>query len=252
MSSAIKIKKYLEVEKNKITAKTPARITLNLDEYRDFNENYGEEIGIADIENVLEVPGFFTIEFPDEGDSIDFFLPYNIYINKTDQFEQTKEQIIINFKKDEMIFYANFKEEETNIRILKSLFENGVKYLGDKPDKLITAIWQQMLPNTNVPIWHIEVIVSQLYGTYDSKTKEILPLRLLDVPYSKKYILNLKQSAHMMNQTLPIMYGYSRDALRTMVTKKVRGKNSFFENIVSGNYDELTKDYAEKKKEEKK
>jgi len=247
----MKIKKYLNVEKHKVYAKTAARVVLKLEEYKDINENYGEEIGIAEIENVLEIPGFFTIEFPDEGDSIDFFFPYNVYLQKTSSYEKTKDEIIISFKKEDLIFYANTREDETDIRILKSLFENGVKYLGDKPDKLLSAIWQQMLPNSNVPFWHLEVIVSQLYGTYDPKTKEILPLRLLDIPYSKKYILNLKQSVHDMNQTLPIMYGYSKDALRSMVQKKKRGENSFFENIVSGNYDEMTKEHKDKKEDEK-
>jgi hypothetical protein len=46
------------------------------------------------------------------------------------------------------------------------------------------------------------------------------------------------------------MYGYSKDAMRSMVSKKKRGTNSFFENIVSGDYDELTKEY--KKPEQKK
>ena len=244
-----KIKKYLNVEKNKIFTKVPARIVLNVNEYKDFNEVYGEEVGIAEIENVLELPGFFTLEFPEEGDSIDFFFPYNIYLNIANGYDKSKEEIIINFDKDEMILYANFRTEETDIRILKSLFENGVKYLGDKPDKLLIAIWQQLLPNSNVPWWHLEVLVSQLYGTYDKKTKEILPLRLTNLPYSKKYILNLKQSAHMMNTTLPVMYGYTKDALRTMVSKKKRGTNSFFENIMAGNYDEMTKDALEARKQ---
>lgn len=247
-----KINQYLDVQPNIVTAKTKTTIRLDLDEYKDINENYGEEIGISEIENVLEIPGFFTMEFPEEGDSISLFLTYNIYLNKNDTFEKTPDEIILTYQPGEMIFYANVKEEETNIRILKSLFENGVKYLGNKPDKLLTAIWQQMLSNSNVPWWHLEVIVSQLYGTYDPKTKEIVPLRLLDVPYSKKYIMNMHQSAHKMNQTLPVMYGYTNDAIRSMVSKKTRGKNSFFENIVAGDYDEMTKEYREAKKTKEK
>jgi hypothetical protein len=237
-----KIKKYLEVTPHKIYTKIPARIVLNLEDYKEMNENYGEEVGVAEIENVYEIPGFFTLEFPDEGDSIDFFFPYLIYLHKTDKVQESKEKIIIDFKPEDLLFYANFKEDETNIYILKSLFENGAKYLGDKPDKLITAIWDQLMP-ANTPWHHLEILVSQLYGTYDKSSKEIVPLRLTGLPYSKKYILKLKDSAHDLNQTLPIMYGYSKDALRSMVSKKKRGENSFFENIVSGDYDELTKEY---------
>jgi len=247
--SKTKIRKYLDVEKNKVKTKIPARVVLDLNDYKDITESYGEEVGINEIDNVYELPGFFTIEFPEEGDSIDFFLPYTIFMQKTAKIQQNKDQLIIDFKPGEMIFYANFKQDETNIYILKSLFANGVKYLGDKPDKLITAIWDQMMPS-NTPWHHLELIVSQLYGTYDSKTKEILPLRLTSHNYSKKYIMNLNKSAHDMTQTMPIMYGYSKDALRSMIQKKKRGKNSFFENIVSGNYDEMTKDHSEKLKED--
>ena len=244
-----KIKKYLKVEQHKVYTAPgiKARIVLHLDDYKELTENYGEEVGIAEIENVLEIPGFFTLEFPEEGDSIDFFFPYNIYLNRTDATQKDKETIIIEFKPEELIWYANFKEEETNIYILRSLYANGVKYLGDKPDKLVAAIWDQLMPD-NIPWHHLELIVSQLYGTYDPKTKEIVPLRVTGLPYSKKYIMNLKESAHNLNQTLPIMYGYSKDALRSMVSKKKRGENSFFENIVSGNYDEMTKEYKEQKK----
>ena len=62
----------------------------------------------------------------------------------------------------------------------------------------------------------------------------------------------MKDSAHKMNQTLPIMYGYSKDALRTMVTKKKRGTNSFFEDIVSGDYDKITEEQRKEKEEAKK
>jgi hypothetical protein len=237
-----KIKKYLNVEKHKIYTKIPARIILDLEDYKELNENYGEEVGIAEIENIYEIPGFFTLEFPEEGDSIDFFFPYLIYLHKTDKIQESKDKIIIDFKADDLIFYANYKEDETNIYILKSLFENGVKYLGDKPDKLVSAIWQQLMP-ANTPWHHLEILVSQLYGTYDKTSKEFVPLRLTSHTYSKKYIMNLKESAHNLNQSLPFQYGYSKDALRTMVSKKKRGKNSFFENIISGDYDELTKEY---------
>jgi len=235
-----KIKEYLDVNQAKVFSKTSARIVLQLDEYENITANYGEEVGISEIDDVLEIPGFFTIEFPDVGDSIDFFFPYNIYLHKTNDYTKDREKIQINFKKDELIFYANIKEGNTNIKVLKSLFENGVKYLGNKPDKLISAMWQQLLSTANVPWWHLEVIVSQLYGNYDKESKSILPLRLLNLPYSKKYIMNLKESAHDMNPTLPILYGYSKDAVRTMISKKRRGENSFFENIVSGNYDKMT------------
>ena len=43
-------------------------------------------------------------------------------------------------------------------------------------------------------------------------------------------------------QTMPILYGYSKDAIRTMTQTKKRGKNSFFENVVAGDYDAMQED----------
>ena len=250
MSAKMKIKKYLNLTKNTASAKYKARILLDLEEYKEINELYGEDVGIHELDDVFALPGFFTLEFPEEGDSIDFFLPYTVYINKTESVKKTKDHLIINFEPDQIIFYANFKEEETNIRVLKSLFENGVKYLGDTPDKLISAIWQQLMP-ANTPWFHLELIVSQLYGTYDRTTKTIRPLRLTGLPYNKKYIMNLKESAHKLNPTMPILYGYSKDALRSMIETKKRTKNSFFENVVSGDYDEITKEQKQAREDRK-
>ncbi len=245
--SKIKLKKYLDTQRHHVYAKTETKIKLDLTEYRDIDSDYGEDVGIEDIETVYKIPGFFTLEFPKENDSLDFFFPYSVYLNKADvQIENTK-MIEIDFQPGELIFYANYKDSDTNIRVLKSLFENGAKYLGNKPDKLLTAIWQQMLSSQNVPWHHLEIIISQLYGVYDKRAKEYIPLRLTNEVYSKKYIMNIKESAHNLNPLLGFSYGYSKDALRTAVSKKKKQKNSFYEDIISGKFIEEKKEEKEKK-----
>jgi hypothetical protein len=237
--SKTKIRKYLKVEKNHVYTKIPARIVLDLTEYKDLNEQYAEKLGIEEIDNVFKVPGFFILEFPEENDSIDFFFPYTIYLNKTSDTNITKNRVEINFTDGDMIMYGNFKDSDTDISILSSLFQNGAKYLGSKPDKLLQALWQQLLPSANVPVQHLEVIVSQLYAVYDKSKKRIVPLRLTNEAYDKKYIMNIKQSAHNLNSALGFTYGHSKEALRASVSKKKRKKNSFFEDIMGANYDAL-------------
>jgi len=186
--SKAKIKKYLEVNKTHVYTKENCFIQFNLEDYSSITLLYGEDVGIYDVDNVFQTPGFFSIEFEEHLEKIDFFFPYDVYIHKTDQVEQNSKFIRINFKKGDLVFYANFKNNDSDIIGLKKLFDNGVKYLGDYPDKLITAIWQNISQNSKIPIHHIEVIISQLYGTYDKKSKEYKPLRLTELPYSKKYI----------------------------------------------------------------
>ncbi len=237
--SKAKIRKYLTTEKSKIFAKAPARIVLDLSEYKNIEESYGEKLGLEDIDNVIKVPGFFTIEFPDDNDKIDFFFPYDIYINKTRDIEEDKDSIAINFGEGELIVYGNYKNTDANIAILSSMFQNGAKYLGNKPDMLISSLWQQLIKINNVSIHHLEIIVSQLYGTYDKSRKMVVPLRLTSHAYNKKYILNLKESAQELNNILGFMYGYSKDSLRTSVSKKKRKENSFFEDVAGSHYDKL-------------
>ncbi len=243
-----KIKKYLTVEKSQILSKVPASITLDLSEYKNIDEEYGEKLGLEDIDNVIKVPGFFTIEFPDDNDKIDFFFPYDIYLNKSEDTELDKDQIKINFKPEELIVYGNFKNTDANISILSSMFQNGAKYLGNKPDMLISSLWQQLKKINNVSIHHIEILVSQLYGTYDKSRKQTVPLRLTGLKYDKKYILNLKQSSHELNNVLGFMYGHSNDSLRTSVSKKKSKENSFFEDVAGSHYDKMV-DWSKKGRE---
>ncbi len=233
------LRKYLDIQANKVFTNVPARIVMDLSEYKNIEEDYAEKVGVEEIDNVYKVPGFFTVEFPEENDQIDFFFPYEIYLNKTENTTINKDILEINFNKEDMLFYGNFKNTDANISMLSSMFQNGAKYLGNKPDKLISALWQQLEMVSNVSIHHLEILVSQLYGDYDKNHKRVVPLRLTGKTYSKKYILNLKESAHNLNNALGFTYGYSKDSLRTSISKKKRGENSFFEDIMGSNYDSL-------------
>ncbi len=237
--SKAKINKYLRVEGSKVYAKVPCRISLDLTEYKEIDEDYGEKVGIEEVDSVFKIPGFFAIEFPEENDTLDFFFPYMIYLIKTENTTFNKDKLEIEFEEGDLVFYGAFKETAANISLLSSMFQNGSKYLGNNPDKLISSLWQQLVMVSNVHIHHIEILVSQLYADYDKNRKMIVPLRLTGKEYSKKYILNLKDSAHNLNNALGFMYGYSKDALRTSVSQKKKGKNNFYEDVAASNYDAM-------------
>lgn len=241
-STKQKLKKYFEIKESEVKALVNCKITLDLTEYKNINENYGDSVGIEETEAVFKVPGFFKIEIPSENDVIDFFFPYSVFLNKSESSEVSSKKIEIYYEEGDIIFYAKYKESNTDVRVLDSLFENGAKYLANKPDKLITSIWQQLLPSSVVPLHHLELIVSQLYGSYDEKAGYYKPLRLTEHPYSKDFVLNTKQASHMMSNTMGFLYGHSNDALRTSVARRKNQDNSFFENIISGDYDKLVED----------
>ena len=99
-----KFNKYLYIQDNIVYTKVPARIFLDLNEYKNINEDvelaFNEDqlnAGIEEIGNVYEIPGFFTLEFPEENDSIQFYFPYNIFIFQTENSEVTSKSIEINY-----------------------------------------------------------------------------------------------------------------------------------------------------------
>lgn len=242
MTSKAKINKYLEINDSEVSTKMACIVELDLSEYRSISEDYGEDIGIEETESVFKIPGFFKIQFPEINDSIDFFFPYSIYLNKTEACEVNSKKIMVMYEPGESIFYAKYKEAETDIKVLNSLFENGAKYLASKPDKLVTSIWQQMLPSSIVPFHHIELMVSQLYGKYNDRTGQYEPLRVTGEMYSKEHIMNTKQAVHSMYNSLGFLYGHSNDALRMAISKRKGKDNSFFEDVIGGNYDKLIED----------
>jgi hypothetical protein len=234
-----KFDKYLYIENNVVYAKEKCEIYLDLSEYKEINEEFdlGEnDIGINEVNTGLyEIPGYFNIEFKDSVDLIKFFFPYNVFIFEGSDPEITSKYMKFIYEPDEKVFTAKFKKEETNIKILDKLFENGIKYLSNDMGLLIYNIWKQVLPTMNVPWHHFEVIVSQLYGKQENGIWK--PVRLIkDQEYSEQTVLNTKKSAHYFGTTTGFLYGYSNDALLHSITteKDPNKEETFMEKLIRG------------------
>ena len=241
-----KFNKYLYIKDNIVYTKVPAKIYLDLTEYKNIsediettfnNENYNA--GIEEVGNTYEIPGFFILQFPEDNDSIQFYFPYNIFIFQTDNSDVTSKYIEINYEAESPVFYAKFKKEATDIKILDKLFENGVKYLSDNIPFLVLNIWKQFKPTMNLPLHNIEVILSQLFA--QKINGKWVPTRLTpDQRYCKDCAINTKQSAHYFNKTLGFLYGYSNDALVTAITNpsNLDNNSSYLEKMIEGNFEE--------------
>jgi hypothetical protein len=239
-----KFNKYLKIENNVVYAKTKARIYLDKTEYTKMNDIVNIETGDDEndeydiAQNIVEIPGFFTIRFYKDDeiiDSITFYLPYPIYIFKGENFTEKTTFLDIWYEENDPIFYAKFEKNEVNIDILNSLLDNGVKYLSNDMFLLVLSIWKQLFKVMNVPFHHIELAISQLYGKFEDG--EFKPIRLTkDQRYCKECALNTKKSAHLFNKTLGFMYGYSNDALFTSVVSPKKNRNkesSYFEKMIA-------------------
>ena len=247
-----KFDKYLYIENGVIYTKKKARIVFDLTEYKNINEEFdleekGEEVSIEQVgNNTYEVPGFFTLEFLDEADSIQFYFPYNVYVFVTDDSEESSKEIVLNYEEDAAVFYGKYRKEETNVKILDKLFENGIKYLSNRMDLLVYNIWKQIASTLNIPWQHIEMLVSQLFAVKENG--HWIPVRASkDQIYCKENAINTKQSAHRLNDMLGFFYGYSNDAIMTSVTNnrnqdKNKETTSFIEKIIKGDYNVYEKD----------
>jgi len=240
-----KFNKYLELKNNIVYTKKKAKIIFDLNEYKNINEELEDEnieIGVEEVSNdTYEVPGYFTLEFPDEMDSIQFYFPYPVYVYQTENSEEnTKNSNIleITYEPGEAVFFAKFKKEATDIRVLDKMFENGIKYLSGNLGVLVNSIWKQLSATINMPYHHIETVLTQLYIKYEDNQWK--PVRLTrKQEYKKEYAVNTKKSTHNLNKTLGFLYGYSNDALLTSITNneisnKRSKETSLIEQMIGG------------------
>lgn len=248
------INKYLDIKKNEVLAKVPCEIIINIEEYKAINEELASiaqedsdpnsrlekgEKGKQDTQDelVITVPGFFEIQFPEEMDSIKFSLPYPVQIFKNNVLEQTSKVIHLSFDVGDRIFQASFKSPQSDIRVLNTLLENGIKYLNDDIYQTVIGIYNQFRTMSPIPFMHIELMVSQLYST--EVNGEMVPLRLSTKDYKKEYAIGTKKASHYYGSTMGFSYGYTNDFMLNDLAKTKRKENTYFENIISGDYDKL-------------
>ena len=157
--------KYLKITKNEVHTKYRAIVRLPLDEYKvNDNEMLNKEDFemIAGDQSSYNIPGTFEIEFPEEGISLNIFLPYNVNIMKTEDSTITSKEMVFNYEEGDLIFNSFVKKIETNIEILNSMFENRVRYLRGYISEQHEAIWSQIATTTSVKAIHIENVLSML------------------------------------------------------------------------------------------
>ncbi len=251
------INKYLDIKKNEVLAKVQCEIIINVEEYKAINEELAsiaqeddstkgkwntqkratqDEQDTQD-ELVITVPGFFEIQFPDEMDSIKFSLPYPVQLFKNNVLEQTSKVIHLSFDAGDRIFQASFQSPQSDIRVLDTLLENGVKYLNDDIYQTVIGIYNQFRDMSPIPFMHIELMVSQLFST--EVNGEMVPLRLSTKDYKKEYAIGTKKASHFYGSSTGFSYGYTNDFMLNDLAKTKRKKNTYFENIISGDYDKL-------------
>jgi len=225
-----KYSKYLEISKNEIKVKKECYVEIDLNEYKDINEE------ILNDNLVLNIQGFFEIIFPEDLNSIRFTLPYHVNLFKHD-VRMDKKVMTLSFKPGDTLCKAFFKNKNTSIELLSSLLQNRIKYISDDISELVINIYSQLSGITNIDLFNIEIILSKMFATVESG--KLIPLRLTNKNYSKQYAIDFTKASHGYNNILGFSYGYTNKYLMEKVTKSNKIDNSYIENIITNKYSKI-------------
>ncbi len=235
--------KYLDVKQNEIYTKFPCIIRIPADEYKYSDNDLLDEDEFqlqAGEESSFKIPGVFEIEFPEQGETINIFLPYPVNIIKPDEFEANSKGMTFSYDTGDMILNAFNKVVETNIETLGNLFENRVKYLRGFLAEQLEAIWSQLESTTNYRSHHLMLILSLLYAKMGSEGP-VLIRHTPEQDYKKEYAINTKESSHFFSMgAQSFNYGYTNDAIWESLNKN-RYQNLTFNDV---HPDELDTTYA--------
>lgn len=225
--------KYLDIKENEIYAKFPCRIRLSMDEYKVSDNDLLDEEDfqlVAGEESSFKVPGTLEIEFPEQGETVNLFLPYPVNLIKPEEFSVTSKEMIFEFEEGDLILNAFNKVIETNIETLANLFENRVKYLRGYLAEQLEAIWAQLESTTNYRAHHLMLIMSLLYAKMDKDENgnNLGPVLIRHTPeqdYKKEYAINTKDSSHFFSMGAQATnFGYTNDAVWQSINKNRYGQ----------------------------
>ena len=245
--------KYLTITETEIHTKFPCVIRLSLEEYKVSDNDLLDEEDfqlIAGEESSFKIPGTLEIEFPEQGESINLFLPYSINLIKPEDFSVTSKEMVFNFEEGDLILNAFNRVVETNIETLSNLFENRVKYLRGYIPEQLEAIWSQLESTVNYRSHHLMLILSLLYAKMgkneDGKnTGPVLVRHTPEQEYKKEYAIGSKDSSHFFSiGAQSFNYGYTTDAIWASINKNRYG-NFNINDVIPEELDTIYKNTSE-------
>ena len=162
-----KLEKYIIQSNDHVIAKQDCKLTIDLTNYK-----IGDTIQINE-KKIWVKSLLLQAEFPDL--IMSFILDYNIEINKIENTQITKEYIIIEYKKGDVIFGIPLVVEDIKAAVSYVNRIIGGKEIYSSPAHLLQKIFRVYGPISNMDLVHLEVLVSQCFR---DRTNPELPARL--------------------------------------------------------------------------
>jgi hypothetical protein len=235
-----KLFKYFDIAENVITCKYTTVVELDLNEYKIEDETLLDaDIDTDDIDYSFTVPGFFEAYLPEFNESVQFSLPFEIQLIKTENTNIKNSILTINYEAGDKMIVAETKSVSSDLKIITKLLDNQVKYLRGNVSKTIELLWSQITSSKKIKLHHIELIYTVLYGQ-DMKNG-FVPTRLGDQNYSKESAFGPKESSQNFGSTNAMNFGYINEAILKNITRHptVKPTKSDLEKIIAAEYHNL-------------
>jgi hypothetical protein len=213
--------KALILEKDKISAKLPCSIMIDLSEYNDIN--------LIDCGEKFQLPGILTIQYGDPTHINTITTPYTFVVDcfKPNDTSIDNDIVLMNYEPGETIISQKYYTTSFNERTVSRFFDGYAKYITD-PEILTLTIQKSI---KNIDLVHIETIVSNMFRDQDDLT---MPARLND--YKNPTVVGQKKLPFITSWLSSMNFENINKAIKTGLLDKKDAKLDPIEKIVLEQY----------------
>lgn len=194
------VKKFIDVQKKKIIAKTNCTILLDQNEY--------DESSLIDIGDKFLVPGVLDLYVGELSDNEFITFPFNfqVELNKPEDYVQDGNKLIFRYTPGETIISRDYYNKETDPSVINRLLDGSIKYI-NSPEVLLDAVHEQL---PSLDLVHIELILSNMFRVKSDLT---IPCRLKD--YSDFEIVGIKKLPFLNSWLTGLSFEDPNKAIKT-------------------------------------
>ena len=148
---SVVLNKLVKLEKNKIFAKVPITVYIDLNDYRESE--------LIETAEYYQIPGMITlVSGEDNTITIDLPFDFQVELYKTKDSSELRKILEFNYSPEELIIKQEYIIDKTDPTIIQRLFDAGFKYL--KSPEMLTNIISKRLSTDMV---YVETMVQNMY-----------------------------------------------------------------------------------------
>ncbi len=145
----------LTITENQIKTNYDCTITINYDDYDD---------AVTETKLYYKIPGSVEIFFPDLNDCTQIITPYaEISVLKSGDYDDTDDEIVLNYKKDDVLIFQEYTELGGGFGALKKIVEGKLTYI--KTPEALLNLFHMNLPQ--IDLCHLELLISNMLRDSD-------------------------------------------------------------------------------------